>query len=265
MALADHGVLRVVLAEDEEMFAEIAVSALESHGYPMEHLSVADDGVQALSHIDRLQAEDPTVPILAFLDVRMPNLDGESVAQRIREEPKVGCRTPFLVCCSANVATLTRNTEADLFNMTMPKNFTDAEAVLACFQEAEAYFGIGPSSACDGPVEIIIADDEPICSVALSASVCGLGLEEPCTADDPETMVSSLQEAQCRQGPLMLLVGNTAWLSELDGSLIRKPFLVDASVEKSGSGCHIVLESQTQEAISHALDLCKTWWLQGCP
>ncbi|CAL1144395.1 unnamed protein product, partial [Cladocopium goreaui] len=101
MSLAD---VHVIVAEDEEMFTELAISGLLSHGLSESRLRTAEDGLQAIAHLDDLQQQDPNAKIVAFLDVRMPNLDGEETAKQIRAR-QVGL-PPFLVCCSANVESL---------------------------------------------------------------------------------------------------------------------------------------------------------------
>ncbi|CAJ1345066.1 unnamed protein product [Effrenium voratum] len=261
MSLARYD-FQVILAEDEEMFTELAVTALTSEGISEDNLRLAEDGLQALHHIDELQQQDPEAKILAFLDVRMPNLDGEETAKRLKERPQ-SLRRPFLVCCSANIESLCCNEPDDLFNMTMPKNFTDSEAVNACFAGAEAFFG---SQSRSDNIDIIVADDEPICSVALAANISILGLEEPQSAEDPEMMEEFLQEAQSREGPLMLMVGKPDWLLRVKSlDLRRKPFVVDTSMERSGTCVHCHLQSQTTDEIQQAIETCRSWWQKGCP
>lgn len=219
MSLAD---VHVIVAEDEEMFTELAISGLLSHGLSESRLRTAEDGLQAIAHLDDLQQQDPNAKIVAFLDVRMPNLDGEETAKQIRAR-QVG-RPPFLVCCSANVESLSACALDDLFHMLMPKNFIDSSALSVCFSAAEDFWSQGSGSS---PVEIILADDEMICSVALAANISLLGLEEPATAEDVESMEEFLQAAQSREGPLMIMVGKPDWIPHISAlGLRRMPFIV---------------------------------------
>eukprot|EP00435_Cladocopium_sp_Y103_P027906 s3468_g6.t3 len=219
------------------MFTELATSGLLSQGLSESRLRTspgwgcpgkaslrtAEDGHQAIAQLDDLQQQDPNAKILAFLDVRMPNLDGEETAKEIRAR-QVG-RPPFLVCCSANVESLCACAPDELFHMLMPKNFMDSSALLACFSAAEEFWSQGGSGG-SSPVEIILADDEMICSVALAANISLLGLEEPATAEDVESMEELLQAAQSREGPLMIMVGKPDWIPHISAlGLRRMPFI----------------------------------------
>jgi len=243
------------------MFTELAVSGLLSQGFPESHLRTAEDGREVLVHLDELQAQDPDAEIVAFLDVRMPHMDGEETARHIRS--REARKPPFLVCCSANVESLMPSPPDDLFHMLMPKNFMDHDAVGACFAAAKSsWSGTDVSSIVP---EIILADDEMICAMSLAANITLLGLEDPQTAEDTETLEELLQGAQGRAGPLMVMLGNPEWMACIQAlSLSRKPFIVDSSVDRGGVGCHFVLQSQTSEEIQEAVAQCRTWWQNGC-
>ena len=58
----------------------------------------------------------------------------------------------------------------------------DLSAVQSCFDTARDFFGAAGGAV--GPPEIIIADEELICSMAISANVELLGFEEPKVAED---------------------------------------------------------------------------------
>ena len=76
--------IKILLVEDEQMLSEILSDTLSDRGFDV-HL--AYDGIQAL------EAAGKEVFDVIVSDIMMPNLDGFSLAKRLRNE---GCRTPLL-------------------------------------------------------------------------------------------------------------------------------------------------------------------------
>ena len=76
--------IKILLVEDEQMLSEILSDTLSDRGCDV-HL--AYDGIQAL------EAAGKEVFDVIVSDIMMPNLDGFSLAKRLRNE---GCRTPLL-------------------------------------------------------------------------------------------------------------------------------------------------------------------------
>ena len=84
--------LRILLAEDNVVNQKVAVNFLSRIGYKAD---VADDGSQVL---DALKA----VPYdVVFMDVQMPELDGEQATRRIRKELP-SARQPWIVAMTAH-------------------------------------------------------------------------------------------------------------------------------------------------------------------
>ena len=69
--------LRVLVAEDESLIRLDIVATLEESGYLI--VGQADNGVDAVSLAQQLR------PDLAVLDIKMPGLDGISVAEKLAE------------------------------------------------------------------------------------------------------------------------------------------------------------------------------------
>ena len=67
---------RIVIADDDKNLREVVEDLLTEAGYEVE---TAGDGVQALAAVDR------TVPALMLLDMRMPNLGGLGVLERLQQ------------------------------------------------------------------------------------------------------------------------------------------------------------------------------------
>ncbi len=76
------GPLRVLLAEDNEINALLAMKALQKLGT---FVDWAKDGTEALAHAEAALAGARPLYDVILMDMRMPGLDGAEVTRRIRE------------------------------------------------------------------------------------------------------------------------------------------------------------------------------------
>ena len=91
-AALDHP-LRILLAEDNVINQQVAVSLLKKIGY---HADVVSDGYEALEAVKKTRYD------VILMDVQMPALDGEQATIRIRKELPSE-RQPWIVAMTANV------------------------------------------------------------------------------------------------------------------------------------------------------------------
>jgi CheY-like chemotaxis protein len=70
---------RILVVDDDRNHRHVLEELLAEAGYEVE---VAADGLEALAAIERMP------PALLLLDLRMPNLDGIGVLERLRHEPR---------------------------------------------------------------------------------------------------------------------------------------------------------------------------------
>ncbi len=80
---------RILLAEDNPNDAELALCALEEHRLAQE-VVVVRDGAEALDYLLRRgeHASRPAgLPVVAFLDLKMPRVDGLTLLRHMKSNP----------------------------------------------------------------------------------------------------------------------------------------------------------------------------------
>jgi two-component system response regulator len=92
----------ILLVEDNADDLELAMRALTRH-MPADQITVARDGVQALSYLlgETDVSTPPLDPALVLLDVRLPRLGGLDVIRRLRSTPRTRLLPIILLTSSA--------------------------------------------------------------------------------------------------------------------------------------------------------------------
>jgi CheY-like chemotaxis protein len=94
---------RILLAEDNELNAEIAVALLSNLGAEVE---TACDGIQCM---DMLQSHDAGYYDLILMDIQMPNMNGYDTAKKIRALSDSGKSSIPIIAMTANAFTEDRD------------------------------------------------------------------------------------------------------------------------------------------------------------
>jgi CheY-like chemotaxis protein len=265
--------LQFIFAEDEEVFREIAVPSFSRAGIPDAHTHVVENGKDAVAMLERLTEGGSDPYILMVLDVRMPIMDGNqaaAVVQQMNKEGKVK-RPPFVVQCSAATSDIhfTPGDPAETpFQVTLKKPFGHKELEL-CLERAATFWGSGSGSGSDnsGAVqepEVIVADDQPVCQMAITALLSQCGITPSAEPDEVEDMVAALTASQSgdTSRPLVLFLGNSRWKSDVTSASLsaRQPYLV-----AYGDGDHSTFHSAMPQPckladVREALEKAKAWF-----
>lgn len=92
----------ILLAEDDELDAELTIDALRAVGIKNDIVRVAD-GSEALDYLFRRGVHSHRtegMPLVVILDIKMPRVDGHEVLERIRADPHLK-RTPVVMLTSS--------------------------------------------------------------------------------------------------------------------------------------------------------------------
>ncbi|MDO4484357.1 MAG: response regulator [Clostridia bacterium] len=87
---------RILLAEDNDLNAEIAVTILEETGF---HVERAADGIECVKMLQQAEAGHYD---LILMDIQMPNMDGYKATEKIRRMPDAAKANIPIIAMTAN-------------------------------------------------------------------------------------------------------------------------------------------------------------------
>ena len=121
----------VLIVEDNDMDLDLCLQAFAEHSVANSILTCRD-GEEALAFIDaHPDREDPQLPLLVLLDLRLPKVDGIDVLRHAREHP-VWKQVPFVILTtSSDNADITRAYELGVNSYIIkPVDFTSFAEVV---------------------------------------------------------------------------------------------------------------------------------------
>lgn len=87
--MTDHKPVEILLVEDNPADVRLTMEALKE-GRLLNHVSVAEDGVEALAFLrQKGKYADEARPDLILLDLNLPKKDGREVLAEIKEDPEL--------------------------------------------------------------------------------------------------------------------------------------------------------------------------------
>ena len=90
------GLRPILIVEDNDMDLDLCLQAFKEHAIANPVL-ICHDGAEAVTFVDaHKEADDPQLPLLVLLDLRLPKVDGLEVLRHARRDP-VWKRVPFVV------------------------------------------------------------------------------------------------------------------------------------------------------------------------
>ncbi|MBI5802528.1 MAG: response regulator [Verrucomicrobia bacterium] len=108
------GLKRILLAEDNPNDAELALCALEEQHLAQE-VMVVRDGAEALDYLFRrgLFSDRPAgLPVVAFLDLKMPRVDGLSLLRQMKADPELRAIPVVMLTSSREESDLVQSYQA---------------------------------------------------------------------------------------------------------------------------------------------------------
>jgi CheY-like chemotaxis protein len=95
------GLRPILMVEDNDMDLDLCLQAFAEHAIS-NPFAVCRDGEEAVRYIDaHASFDDPELPLLVLLDLRLPRIDGIDVLRHARLHP-IWQRVPFIVLTTSS-------------------------------------------------------------------------------------------------------------------------------------------------------------------
>lgn len=91
----------ILMVEDSDMDLDLCLQAFAEHAFS-NPIIACRDGEEALQFMEaHVLPEDPLLPLLVLLDLRLPRVDGLEVLRQARQHP-VWAKVPFIVLTTSS-------------------------------------------------------------------------------------------------------------------------------------------------------------------
>jgi CheY-like chemotaxis protein len=237
---------RVLVVDDFDLNRRILCEQLRSWG------CVADEAASGLEALDTLRAAAGHEPYrLVFLDMRMPDMDGEMTAHAIKADPRLATVALVLLSSMGSRGTLAEMREKGFFAaLIKPVRRSHLLDIVSAVAADERHVPVrrtahAPGTGVDLGLRILVAEDNPVNQRVALQILARLG----CQATAVDTGAQAVAAIECGKFDVVFM---DVQMPEMDGitatAVIRE--------REAASGSHLPIVGVTAHAMEGDRERC---------